>query len=98
MPAPKHAFLAAGVSACATGALMLAPLRRVDKTDGRRRRVEGIGVLAVNVRGGYLFARCVRRLGDRDCLARYEDADLVLLVPEDRLPADDWDDHLRVQG
>jgi hypothetical protein len=60
--------------------------------------VEGIGVLMVNVRGGYLFARCVPRVGDRDFLARDEDADLTLLAPEDRLPAADWDDHLRVPG
>jgi hypothetical protein len=52
----------------------------------------------VNVRGGYLFARCVLRSGDRDFLARDEDADVGLLMPKDRLPADDWDDHLRVQG
>jgi hypothetical protein len=60
--------------------------------------VEGIGVLVVNVRGGYLFARCVLRVGDRDFLARHEDADLALLAPKDRLPVDEWDDHLSVQG
>jgi hypothetical protein len=60
--------------------------------------VEGIGVPVVNVRGGYLFARCVLRVGDRDFLARDEDADVALLAPKDRLPADDWDDQLRVQG
>ena len=60
--------------------------------------VEGIGVLVVNVRAGDLFARRVPRVGDRDFLARDEDADLALLAPKDRLPGDDWDDHLRVQG
>jgi len=44
--------------------------------------VEGIGVLVVNVRGRYPFARCVLRMGDRDFLARDEDADGARLGPE----------------
>ena len=54
--------------------------------------VEGIGVLVVNVRAGYLFARCVPRVGDRDVLARDEDADLALLASKNRLPVGDRDD------
>jgi hypothetical protein len=50
-------------------------------------------VLVVNVRAGYPFARCVPRVGDRDFLARDEDADLALLAPKDRLPIGDRDDH-----
>ncbi len=50
-------------------------------------------MLVVNVRAGYLFARQVPRVGDRDFLARDEDADLALLAPKDRLPAGDRDDH-----
>ena len=55
--------------------------------------VEGTGVLVVNVRAGYLLAGCVPRVGDRDFLARDEDADRALLAPKDRLPTDDRDDH-----
>jgi hypothetical protein len=34
-------------------------------------------------------SRSTLRFGDRDFLARDEDADVALLAPKDRLPADD---------
>ena len=72
--------------------------RPISKVQFALEDVEGIGVLVVNVRAGDLFARCASRVGDRDFLARYEDADLAILAPKDRLSIGDWDDHLRVQG
>jgi hypothetical protein len=47
----------------------------------------------VNVRAGYLYARFEPRVGDREILARDEDADLALRAPKDRLPVAERDDH-----
>jgi len=48
--------------------------------------IEGVGVLVVSVRAGYLFARRVPGARDRHFFASDEDAALALLAPKDRLP------------
>jgi hypothetical protein len=51
--------------------------------------VERVGMVAVNVRAGYAFARCVPRLGNGHFVTRDEDADLALALAESRLPLTD---------